>query len=233
MRMARVAPLRSAVVIGATFATVMVLSGCKGDSEGEARRYQAAHDSFVASVRSDSARLANEVAPVYLDRRAAGAEGYLGANVIRQFQPQYDEFNQAYCRTMTAIAKAASAGPRGLAARRIDEARTAAQDLVFDAMASALIQSALAAPSERRDQLLIGLSVKAQAEDGTKLSGVAALQRAGLLGPDGRFTLPERDTREYEEYKTWASNEAEGFASQVDLLIEPTQSKLQECLPPS
>lgn len=229
--MARVAPLRNAVLIGVTFATVMVLSGCKGDSEGEARRYQTAHDSFVASVRSDSARLANQVAPVYLDRRAAGEESP-GANVIRQFQPQYDEFNQAYCRAMTAIAKAASAGSRGLAARRIDDARTDVQDLVFDAMASAFIQSALAAPSERRDQLLIALNVAAQAEDGTELSGVAALQRAGLLGPDGRFTLPERDTREYEEYKKWASNEAEGFAGRVDTLIGPTQSKLEECLPP-
>ena len=133
---------------------------------------------------------------------------------------------------MRAIAKAASAGSRDLAARRIDQARTVAQDLVFDAMASALMQSALAAPSERRDQLLTALNVEAQAGDGTKLSGVAALQRAGLVGPDGRFTLPERDTREYEEYKTWASNEAEGFAGRVDTLIEPTQSKLQECLPP-
>jgi len=96
MRIARVAPLRSAVVMGVTFATVMVLSGCKGYSEAEARRYQAAHDSFIASVRSGSARLANEVAPVYLDRRAAG-EGSPGSGVVRQFQPQYDEFNEAYC----------------------------------------------------------------------------------------------------------------------------------------
>jgi hypothetical protein len=209
---------------------VVALSGCKGDSKAEARRYQTAHDSFIASVRSDSARLANEVAPVYLDRRAAG-EASPGPGVVREFQPQYDEFNRAYCQALQAIAEAASAGSPDLAARRIDETRAVAQDLVFDAMAFALAQSALAAPSERRDELLSALNVEAQASDGTKLSGVAALQRAGLVGSDGRFTLPERDTREYEEYKTWASNEAEGFAGRVDTLIEPTQSKLQECLP--
>lgn len=230
MRIARVAPLRSSVVIGVTFATVIVLSGCKDDSEAEARRYQGARGAFTASTRSDSRRLASTVAAPYLDRLAAD-DSAPEPGIVQQFQSQYAEFNEAYCRELKAIGTVVTAGSRGLSAQRLDETRTAARELVFDAMASALLQGALDAPSERRDKLFDGLAIQAKADDGTKLSGIAALQEAGLVDLNGRFTFPERGTRQYEEYKTWF-DDAEGLASRIDLLIKPTRIKIDECLPP-
>lgn len=227
--MARVARLRSNAAIGVTLATIMVLSGCKGDSETEARRYQSARDALIASTRSDSNRLASPIAAAYLDRLAAD-DSAPEPGIVQKFQAQYAEFNEAYCRELKSIGEVVTAGSRSLAGQRLDETRTVARELVFDAMASALLQGALDAPPERRDKLLAGLAVQAEANDGTKLSGITALQEAGLVGSDGRFTFPERGTRAYEEYQTWF-DEAEGLASRIDLLVKPTRSRIDECLP--
>lgn len=67
--------------------------------------------------------------------------------------------------------------------------RVAAANLVFDAMATALLQGALAAPPEKRDQLLAVLPLRAR--DGTPLSGMSALEEADLLDDNGRLTFPE------------------------------------------
>lgn len=223
---------RNVVMIVLAAALGVTLPACDGDSKGEARRYQAAYDAFIASVRRDSAELANSVAAAYLDRTAAD-DPDRESNVIRQFLPQYQEFNAAYCRDLKAAGEAIAAGSESRAARRVSDARSMAGDLVNDAMASAILQGALAAPPERRDQLLAGLAVQAKAPDGTRLSGVAALQDAGLVGPDGRFAMPSPGgTAEYGRYETWKSHEAEGFGSRIFLLLEPTRGKLDECLPP-
>lgn len=228
----RIAPIRSVVVLGLALTTVMALSACSRDAEADARRYQAAYDAFVVSVRSDAARLANPVAAAYLERLTA-AELYPQPEILLgPFRSQYDEFNSAYCEELKAAGKAIAAGSRSLAAQRVSDARSVAGDLVFDAVASALLQGALTAPPERRDQLLTGLAVRAKAPDGTKLSGVAALQDAGLLGADGRFAMPSPGTAEHGRYETWANHEAEGFASRISLLLEPTRGKTDECLPP-
>lgn len=141
---------------------------------------------------------------------------------------------------MKTIGAVISDGPRKLAGFRFDEAWRLAEDLVFDAMVTALLQGALAAPPEKRDQLLTGLGVRAVRDNpkeppgrgDTEFSGMAALQEAELLDPSGHFKVPELGTAEYNRYKKWYSGDAKGLAGQVDALVEPTEDKMAECLPP-
>ena len=111
-----------------------------------------------------------------------------------------------------------------------DAAHSMAEAVVWDSMATAVLRRALSAPPDQRDQLLAGMGVQAMADDGTRLTGTAALRHAGLLDADGRFALPPLGTAEYERYKTWASNEAEAFASRVDTLAGPAQTEFTTCV---
>lgn len=59
---------------------------------------------------------------------------------------------------------------------------------------------------------------------------MAALRDAGLLDDDGRFAIPPLGTAEYEQYRTWASHEAGGFASRVGMLSGPARDQFTDCV---
>lgn len=119
---------------------------------------------------------------------------------------------------------------RAGARRQADAAHTMADRVVWDSLASALLRRALAAPPEERDRLLAGLGVEAVADDGTRLTGVAALQDASLLDAAGHFALPKPGTEEYVQYEDWASEEARRFASRVDTLAESAINRFTRCV---
>lgn len=64
--------------------------------------------------------------------------------------------------------------------------------IIRDGVIAALLNRALAAPPEQRDQLLELLHVKAIAPDGSELRGTAALQDAGLFDGQGNVRIPDR-----------------------------------------
>lgn len=117
-----------------------------------------------------------------------------------------------------------------IAGSNTDAAHSMAEAVVWDSMATALLNRAVAAPPDHRDQLLAELGVHAVASDGTRLTGTAALRDAGLLNADGHFTLPRLGTAEYGRYKTWLSHEAAGFASRVDVLVGPARAEFTTCV---
>lgn len=223
-------PFRRLLGPAALLGVALFAASACSNGEEEARRYEEAQRSFDRAAVARATEWAGSVATAYLDRLAVGDEAPSG-EVLNQFRPEVTRLNRFFCEELEALGKLAKEGSGDLEARRVDQARITTSQTVWDAMASALLQGALAKPPDQRDRLLAGLKVEAEADDGTKLEGVAALQDAGLVDADGHFSLPEPDTAEHVRYVDWASEEARRFASRVDSLTEPTRMRIEECLP--
>ena len=104
------------------------------------------------------------------------------------------------------------------------------EELMRDTMTAGLLQGALTHSPEERDMVLDRLGIRAVAPDGSELRGMAALQDAGLLDPNGLVTIPSPGTDAHVRYERWASTEAPAFNGQVSELSQDSAQRLSGCL---
>lgn len=202
---------------------ILGIVGCAGESGGSG--FAEARQTYEqeASERADT--LAGLMADAYVGQASSGVPSL--NTVAEQFEGQVSGLNEFLCDRVEVLAKQAGSGDTR--ASRLDDVRVATEEIVQDAVAGALLEKALSAPAEQRDQLLDGLGVEGSAPDGTALRGTAALQDVGLLDGQGRLKIPERETDAHIRYERWAFGEARSFGGSVSKLIAGTRAKLEQC----
>lgn len=216
---ARKVRFRMIQVALATFGIAACSGGNDGSGYGEARKTYEQE----ATARADT--FAGPIAAAYVEKILSGVPA-LDA-VAAQSEDEVSGLNEFLCDRVEVLAKEAGSGDTKRS--RLDDVRVATEEIVQDAVVGALLETALSAPAEQRDQLLDGLGVEGAAPDGTELRGTAALQDVGLLDGQGGLTIPERGTDEHIRYERWAFGEARSFSGIVSKLIGGTRTKIEQC----
>ncbi|MGH9195991.1 MAG: hypothetical protein ACRD1T_09655 [Acidimicrobiia bacterium] len=198
--------------------------GCSGDSGGSG--FAEAQKTYEQEATERADTLAGLMADAYVEQISSGVSGL--DTVAEQFEGQVSGLNEFLCDRVEVLAKDAGSGDTK--ASRLDDVRVATEEIVQDAVAGALLDKALSAPAEQRDQILDGLGVESAAPDGTALRGTAALQDVGLLDGQGRLTIPKRKTDEHIRYERWAFGEARSFGGTVGKLIAGTRTTIEQCI---
>jgi hypothetical protein len=102
--------------------------------------------------------------------------------------------------------------------------------LLRDSVAAALLRDVLSQPPDQRDRDLGLLSVRAVGPDGqTELSGLSALQDAGLADAAGQVTIPPLDSPAYVKYRDWARLEAPKFDTVPNTLRNGPLTETKAC----
>lgn len=203
----------------------LVVSACfTAGGEEEARRFEEARRRYLESVAMRAEAFAARVAPRILEALPGGAE------IAVEFEPESSALFRFICEQGEALAEVARDGPKDFRFSRVESALIRADEIAHDTVAIALLKGALSAPTERRDELLAHLGVKAEGPDGTRLAGMDALEDAGLLDADGQVVLPPRDTAEYARYEQWESIEAPAFFGRILLIQDPERDRSDDIL---
>jgi hypothetical protein len=188
------------------------------------------YGSGLNAMLSDLRRSAQPIADVYsgpfLDATGSGRSdedilhGIKSNNVAA-----VDHFNSATCSELQQTAKSTSAPKRD---NGIEGLRQAAQAAVADSFIASLVNNALRAPSDKRDSLLRDLGIATVKSGGAKTEGVAALQAAKLLTPQGDFQIPPYGSSEYVSYSDWLSNDP-SFRGLVRKMTSDLDQAIQTC----
>lgn len=207
---------------------ILLLPACSGDGGGGG---SVADDEFSTTLAayeqaiSDKAKtLADSLGAVYVDKIGAGEADPVPA-VLDQLEGEVAEFNDFLCQRLQTLSNAAGSGDSKQ--KRMSEAGAVSEQIVRDAVIAALLNRALAAPPEQRDQLLDLLGVEAIGPDGSELKGTAALQDAGLMGAEDSVTIPERGSSKYTQYLDWFGHEARGLSGPD--VIKRINDRIREC----
>jgi hypothetical protein len=201
-------------------------SGSPGeDGGGGGGGYDEALASYRAAASERADAFAALVAPAYLQQLTTGTPDP-ESPVLEQYKDAISEASDSLCQGVAEPAEQAGSGD--IKQRRLDGLFATSRQIVQDAVASALLNGALAAAPERRDQLLDLLGVKATAPDGTPLRGADAIRVAGL-DPQSPIDLPQPGTPEYTKYRDWVSAAA-GFEGAVISLTDDIRGNVESCI---
>ena len=222
------------IVITMAFGTLLAAAACsRGGSDSDSGGdFNQALREYESASTSQAEGFAETVATAHLQKlEAVGNGGSETATqvlfqVMKDFENDGSSTGESLCQRLKPVIKDAGDGDREQ--ERIDEARELSDDLVEDAMATALIKKALASPPENQDRLLGLLGIYARSSAGEDLVGLAALKEVGLVDEQGNFALPERGSEPHNSYTKWKVQVATGFQQTIDgltakaALISPT-----------
>lgn len=218
----RVCPRVLASVIVITVSTACS-SGSKKNSSAD---WTTSFSNFRSQVREAAAPWATGVSKAFLARLAQAQSA--GEVLTQNISGDSAALVQSACSSLKTLSKQAGSGQNRTT--HLDEANNALDRLLRDSVAASLLQEVLSHPPDQRDRALGLLSVRAVGPDGqTGLTGLPALQDAGLADAAGQVTIPPLDSPPYVKYRDWARLEAPKFDTVPNALRSGPLTEIKSC----
>jgi hypothetical protein len=204
---------------------VAVASACSGSRESSAD-WASSFSSFQSEVRDAANPWANGVSKVFVEHLAQAQSA--GEVLTQNIAGDSAALVQSACSGLKTLSKQAGSGNDKTT--HLDEANDALDRLLRDSVAAALLREVLTQPPDQRDRELGLLSVRAVGPDGqTELTGLPALQDAGLADAAGQVTIPPLDSPPYVKYRDWARLEAPKFDTVPNTLRNGPLTEIKAC----
>ena len=210
------------------FAILMATSAaCSGGGKKEpSADWATAFSTFQSQVREAAAPWATGVSRAFLGRLAQAQS--VGEVLAQKISSDSATLVQSACSSLKTLSKQAGSGQDK--SSHLAEADNALDRLLRDSVAASLLQEVLSHPPDQRDRALGLLSVRAVGPDGqAELTGLSALQDAGLADAPGQITMPPLDTPAYVKYRDWARLEAIQFDTVPNTLRSGPLAEIKAC----
>ena len=208
------------------FAILMVVPTACSSKKDASGNWATSFSNFQFEVRVAADPWASGISKFFVGQLA---QAQSAGEVLTQSIPSDSAaLVQSACSSLKALSKQAGSGNDKTT--HLDEAHDALDRLLRDSVAVALLREVLSQTPEQRDRDLGLLSVRAVGPDGqTELTGLPALQDAGLADAAGQISIPPLDSPPYVKYRDWARLEAPKFDTVPNTLRNGPFTEIKAC----